>query len=150
LNLRVLLIVLVLGFIGLLVVMGAVSFVRWLMVAYPRHFRSILMAMILTSIGLGIWGFMEARERPSFHADDVITLGQPVAVRLVPTERLTATASCIVEIRQHLAVVEVMNGTLKGRVESNAGSGPGLCPPGAEVQFDPAWLQFYTLTHRHQ
>lgn len=41
-NLRAALIFLVLGFIGLLIVMGAVGFVRWLKISYPRSFRSIL------------------------------------------------------------------------------------------------------------
>ncbi|MBI4402309.1 MAG: hypothetical protein HY581_11835 [Nitrospirae bacterium] len=41
-NLRAALIFLVFGFIGLLIVMGAASFVRWLKMSYPRSFRLIL------------------------------------------------------------------------------------------------------------
>jgi hypothetical protein len=148
-NLRVLLVVVVLGFIGLLLVMGAVTFVRWLREAYPQHFRLILAVFVLSGFGLGIWIYLEAKDRPDFHANDLITLGQPLVVRVVPTERLAATASCIVEIYEHLAIVEVGSSTLKARVESNKGSGPSLCPIGVKVQFERAWLELYTLTHRH-
>jgi hypothetical protein len=149
LNILVALVVLVLGFIALLLVMGAFTFVRWLKISYPHYYRAILIAILVIGCGLGVWVLLELRDRPTFHEEDVITLGEPLAVRAVSTERLTATASCIVEIHEHLAIREVMSGTLKARVESNAGSGPSLCPIGAQVLFDPAWLQQYTLTHRH-
>jgi hypothetical protein len=149
LNIRVALVVLVLGFIALLLVMGAFSFVRWLKFSYPHYYRAILITIVLLACGVGIWVLLELRDRPAFHEEDVITLGAPLVVRVVSTERLTATTSCIVEIHEHLAVLEVMSGTLKARVESNAGLGPSLCPIGAQVRFDPAWLQHYTLTHRH-
>jgi hypothetical protein len=147
-NLRVALVVLVLGFIAVLLVMGALTFVRWLKISYPHYYRTILIAILLIACGLGIWMLLEVRDRPSFQEEDVLTLGEPLVVRVVSTERLTATTSCIVEIHQHLAVLEVMSGTLKVRVESNAGSGPTFCPIGAQVLFDLAWLQHYTLTHR--
>jgi len=41
-NLRAAVIFLVLGFIAVLLVMGVVSFVRWLKIFYPRSFRAIL------------------------------------------------------------------------------------------------------------
>lgn len=148
-NLRVALVVLVLGFIALLLIMGAISFVRWLRFSYPHYYRTILIVLLLIACGLGVWVMLELQDRPAFHEEDVITLGEPLVVRVVSTERLTATTSCIVEIHEHLAVLEVMSGTLKARVESNAGSGPTFCPIGAQVLFDPAWLQRYTLTHRH-
>ncbi len=148
-NLRVALIVLVLGFIGLLLVMGAVSFVRWLRLSYPRHFWLILTVLGLAAVGLGLWGYEEAAERPAFHPGDLITLEAPVVARQVPVERTAPQTSCIVEIYEHLAVVEVESGTLKARVESNARSRPSFCPIGAEVQLDLTWLHRYTLTHRH-
>jgi hypothetical protein len=129
--------------------MGAISFVRWLRFSYPHYYRTILIVLLLIACGLGVWVMLELQDRPAFHEEDVITLGEPLVVRVVSTERLTATTSCIVEIHEHLAVLEVMSGTLKARVESNAGSGPTFCPIGAQVLFDPAWLQRYTLTHRH-
>jgi hypothetical protein len=147
-NLRVALVVLVLGFIAVLLVMGAISFVRWLRMTYPRHYRSLLLLILLGSVGVGVWIMMEMRDRPSFYQEDVITLGEPLAVRVVSAKRLTATTSCIVEIHEHLAVREVLRDRLTAEVESNAGAVPPFCPVGAEVQFDPSWLQRYTVTRR--
>ncbi|MGH7256352.1 MAG: hypothetical protein ACREI3_11300 [Nitrospirales bacterium] len=147
-NLRVLLIVLILGFVGLLLSLGAASFVRWLRTAYPRQFPGILFALGVGLAASGVLGYMEAQDRPTFHRNDLITLGAPLVARLVSTERLTSTRSCIVEIRGHLGVVEVASGTMKARVESNT-SDPSFCPVGAEVEFQQAWLSRYTLTHRH-
>ncbi len=148
-NLRAALIFLVLGFVGLLLVMGVLSFVRWLKVSYPRYFRSVLAGLGVAAVGLVLWGYQEAAERPAFHPGDLITLEAPVVARLISAERNTPATSCIVEIYEHLAVVEAESGTLKAHVESNTRSGPSFCPVGAEVQLDPAWLHRYTLTHRH-
>jgi len=147
-NLRVALIFLVLGFIGLLIVMGAASFVRWLKVSYPRSFRSILVVLCLVLVGAGVWVYMEAKERPVFYAGDLITLEEPVVARVISADRHSPTTSCIVEIYEHLSVVDVQSGTLKARVESSNRSGPSLCPIGADVQIELAWLHRFTLTHR--
>jgi hypothetical protein len=149
-NVRAFLIFLVIGFIGLLLVLGTFSLVRWLKTSYPHHFRFILALIVLSGFGLGAWAYMEAKERPGLHAGDLLTLGEPLVVRVIPTERLVATRTCIVEIHEHLSVVDVGSGTLKARVESNTTSGPSFCPIGAVVQFDLAWLHRYTLTHRHE
>jgi hypothetical protein len=148
-NLRFALTVLVLAFIAVLFVMGTVSFVRWVKLSYPRHFHAILAAIVFITVGLGLWGYMEASDRPAFHADDLITLQQPLVVRIIPTERLAIIRSCIVDIHEHLSIVEVGSGTLKARVESNTPSGPSFCDVGTEVQFELAWLHRYTLTHGH-
>jgi hypothetical protein len=147
-TLRVALVLLVLGFIGLLLVMGAITFVRWLKLTYPGHYRWILAGVALTLIGLSIWGSFEVMDRPSFHAGDLITLQEPLVVRMGGADRLSPVTSCIVDIYQHLAIVDTGGGTMKARVESNKGSGPAFCPAGAEVQFELAWLHRYTLTHR--
>ena len=147
-NLRAALIFLVLGFISLLIVMGSLSFVRWLKTAYPGQFRSILIALCLGLVSLGIWGYMEASDRPAFHAGDLLTLQEPVVARLVSTDRNSPTTSCIVEIYEHVSVVEATTERLNVRVESNNRSGPSFCPIGAEVQVELAWLHRYTLTHR--
>ena len=147
-NLRVALIFLVLGFIGLLLVMGAASFVRWLRFAYPRSFRAILVGLCLVVVGAGLWAYMEAKERPVFHAGDLMTLEEPVVARVIPADRHSPATSCIVEIYEHLSVVDVQSGTLKARVESNNRSGPSFCPIGAQVQIELAWLHRFTLTHR--
>src|SRR5437867_2061414 len=74
-NLRAALIFLVLGFIGLLIVMGAASFVRWLKISYPLQYRTILVVLCLLLVGAGVWIYMEVKERPVFHAGDLTTLG---------------------------------------------------------------------------
>ena len=83
-----------------------------------------------------------------FHAGDLITLQEPVVARVIPADRHSTTTSCIVEIYEHLSVVNVQTGTLKARVESNNRSSPGFCPIGADVQIELAWLHRFTLTHR--
>jgi len=91
---------------------------------------------------------MEAKERPVFQAGDLITLEDPVVARVIPADRRSPTTSCIVEIYEHLSVVDVQSGTMKARVESNNRSGPSFCPIGANVQIELAWLHHFTLTHR--
>jgi multisubunit Na+/H+ antiporter MnhE subunit len=76
------------------------------------------------------------RDHFAFHADDLITLQAPLVVRIIPTERLAIIRSCIVDIHEHLSIVEVESGTLKGRVESNTPSGPSFCDVGTELQFE--------------
>ena len=148
-NLRAGLIFLVLGFIGLLIVMGAASFVRWLKISYPLQYRTILVVLCLLLVGAGVWVYMEVKERPVFHAGDLMTLEEPVVARVIPAVRNAPATSCIVEIYEHLSVVEVHSGTLKARVESNNRSGPSFCPIGADVQIELAWLNHFTLTYRH-
>lgn len=147
-NLRAALLVFVLGFVGLLLVLGASSFFRWLKISYPRQFGPILAGLCVALVGLGVLAYLETTDRPAFRPGDLITLGQPIVVRLVEKERLAPSVSCIVEIREGLSVMEFGGGTLKARVESNKKSDPRFCPVGAVVQFDPAWLNRYTLTHR--
>ena len=83
-NLRAALIFLVLGFIGLLIVMGAASFVRWLRDTYPLRYRTILVGLCLVLVGAGVWVYLEVKERPVFHAGDLITLEEPVVARVIP------------------------------------------------------------------
>jgi len=84
-NLRAALIFLVLGFIGLLIVMGVES-------------RTILVVLCLLLVGAGVWVYMEAKERPVFHAGDLMTLEEPVVARVIPTVCNAPATSCIVEI----------------------------------------------------
>src|SRR5438132_9704364 len=118
-NLRAALIFLVLGFIGLLIVMGAVSFVRWLRMSYPRSFRSILVVLCLVVVGAGVWVYLEAKERPVFHPGDLITLQEPVVGRVIPADRRSSTTSCIVEIYEHLSVVDLQSAAPNARVEGD-------------------------------
>ncbi len=148
-NLREALIFLVLSVIGLLLVMGALSFVRWLRIAYPGQFRFILTALGLGLVGVVVWGYIEVNDAPTFHVGDLLTLQEPVVARAMSTERNSPNTSCIVDIYEHIAVVEVGSDTLNARVESNNRSSPSFCGVGAEVQIELAWLHRYTLTHRH-
>jgi len=141
-------VLLVLGFIGLLIVMGAISFVRWLRVTHPRHFRSILTGVCAVLIGTVGWAVLEVLEQPTFQPGDLVTVQEPLVARMVTTDVKSATTSCIVEIYEDLSVVGIHSGTMKARIESNKKSGPSSCPIGAEVQFELAWLRRYTLTHR--
>ena len=145
---RIAIVLLVLGFIGLLLVMGAISFVRWLKFTHPRHFRSILVALGAALIGLSAWTALEMLGRPSFESGDLITVQEPIVARIVATDLKAPTTSCILEIYENLSVVHAGSGTMKARVESNKSSGPAFCPVGAMVEFELAWLHRYTLTHR--
>jgi hypothetical protein len=148
-NLRAAFIFLALGIVSLLITMGALSVVRWLRIAYPKQFRSILVVLCLALVCLGVWGYMEADDRPAFHAGDLLTLQEPIVARMIRSDRNSPTASCIIDIYEHVAVIEARTGTLSARVESNNTSGPSFCAIGAEVQVEIGWLHRYTLTHRH-
>ena len=145
---RLAVVLLVLGFLGMLIVMGAISFVQWLKFTHPRHFRSILTFVCAALIGAVVWAVLEVIAQPSFQAGDLITVQEPLVAHMVTPDVKSATTSCIVEIYEDLAVVGIQSGTVKARLESNKKSGPSSCPIGAEVQFELAWLHRYTLTHR--
>lgn len=148
-NLRAALLFVVLGFFGLLTVMGAVSFVRWLKISYSQHYRTILVVLCLLLAGAGVRVYLDVKDRPVFHPGDLVTLEEPVVARVIPAVRNAPATSCIIEIYEHLSVVDVHSTTLKARVESNSRSGPSFCPVGAEVQIELDWLSHFTLTHRH-
>lgn len=147
-NLRVALIFLVLGFIGLLLVMGALSFFRWLKNAYPQRFPWILAILCVIVVGAGIWTALEVREQPTFRTNDLITLEEPVVARTIPVDRDSHIVTCIVDRSEHLGVVEVGSATLAARVESNNTSSPVYCPIGADVRIEIAWLHRFTVTRR--
>lgn len=147
-NLRAALVFIVLGFIGLFLVMGVLSFVQWLRQSYPRRFRLILAGLGVLLVAAGIWTATEMMERPTFRPNDLITLHEPVVAKTIPADRDSRMTACIVDSSEHLAVVEVGGGTLTARVESNNASVPVYCAIGADVRIELAWLHRYTLTHR--
>src|SRR3989442_15683258 len=104
-NLRAALIFLVLGFIGLLIVMGAASFVRWLKISYPLQYRTILIVLCLLLVGVGVWIHMEVKERPVFQAGDLMTLEEPVVAIVIPADRMDHATSLIVELYEHISVI---------------------------------------------
>lgn len=145
---RAALIFLVLGLLGLLLVMGTLGFVRWLKVSYPRHVRIMLLAILLGLVGSGIWVYIEASERQTFHVGDQLTLHEPLVGRFLAADH-APTTSCIVDIHEHVGVVEEAAGTLTLEVESNTRSNPTFCPIGAQIRVEAPWLHRYTLTHGH-
>ena len=147
-NPRGALLVIVLGCVGLLLAMGVLAFVQWLKRTYPRRFRLILLLVGLMVIAAGIWVGMELVERPDFRPNDLITLHEPVVAKTVAVDRDSRMAACIVDVSEHLAVVELAGGVLTARVESNNTTAPVYCPVGADVRIEPAWLHRYSLTHR--
>jgi hypothetical protein len=147
-NLRVALIFILIGFVGMLLAMGLLGFVQWLKRSYPRHFGLILTALVLFVVGALIWVVSELAERPSFRSNDLITLHEPVVARTTPAGRDARVSPCIVENSEHLAVLEIDGRTLKVRVESNSGSAPVHCVIGSEVHIALEHLHRYSLTRR--
>ncbi len=149
-NLRMFLIMLVLAFIGILLVMGARTLARWLKIHHPRRASAILVALWAIVVGAGWLIAMEFWEQPTFRPNDLITLQEPVVARTIAADRDSRTLSCVVDLHEHLGVLEVESdsGTLKARVESNNTSAPLYCPIGSEVRIEIAWLHRMTITRR--
>ena len=147
-NVRAALIFLVFGFVGLLLVMGVLSFVRWVRIRYPRRGFLILVALCVIVVGSGIVIAMEIQERPTFRPNDLVTLQEPVVARTIAADRNTRIEICVIDRYEHLGVVEVEGGTLTVRVESNNTSASVYCPIGTDVRTELAWLHSFTMTRR--
>lgn len=147
-NVRAALIFLVFGFVGLLLVMGVLSFVRWVKIRYPRRGFLILVALCVIVVGSAIVVAMEIRERPTFRPNDLVTLQEPVVARTIAADRNSRIETCVIDRYEHFGVVEVEGGTLTARVESNNTSAPVYCPIGADVRTELAWLHGFTVTRR--
>lgn len=149
-NPRIILIALVLGFIGLLLLIGVRTFIRWLKIHYPRRASFILAALTAGIAGTGVLVAMDIRDRPTFRPNDLITLQEPVVAKIVAVERDSRSMACVVDLHEHLGVldVDVEGGTLKARVESNNTSAPLYCPIGGDVRIELAWLHRMTVTRR--
>ncbi len=149
-NFRIVLTMCVLAFIGLLLVIGARTFARWLKIHYPRRASAILVALWAIVLGAGLLIAMEIREQPTFRSGDLITLQEPVVARTIAPDRNARALSCVVDLHEHLGVLEVETegGTLRARVESNNTSAPLYCSVGAEVRIDITWLHRMTITRR--
>ena len=145
---RAALVFIVLGFVGLLLAMGLLSFIQWLKRSYPRRFRLILAALALLVTAAAVWMGLELMERPTFRPNDLITLHEPVVAKTIAIDRDSRMTACIVDNSEHLAVVGIEGGTLTARVESNNGSASVYCAIGADVRIEQAWLHRYSLTHR--
>ena len=149
-NPRLILIMCVLAFIGLLLIVGARTFSRWVKIHYPRQASAVL---------LGLWHPWDHwrlahragnRDEPTYQPNDLITLQQPVVVKTIALERDSRAVTCVVDLHEHLGVMEIQreSGTLKARVESNNSSAALYCPVGSEVHVEIAWLHRPTVTRR--
>lgn len=147
-NLRVLLISVVLGFMGLLLAMGALAFVRWLKRFYPRRFRLILGSLGLLIAAAGALVVTELMDEPTFSPNDLVTLHEPVVAHTLAVARDSRVTACIIDGSEHLAVLEVSGGTLIVHVESNNRSDDVYCAVGTDVQIEQARLHRYTVTRR--
>ncbi len=149
-NPRVILIMCVLAFIGLLLVVGARTFARWLKIHYPRRASAILLGLWAIGIAGGWLIVREIRDEPTYQPNDLITLQQPVVVRTISADRESRALTCVVDLHEHLGVMEIESesDTLKARVESNNTSASLYCPIGAEVRVEIAWLHRPTVTRR--
>lgn len=149
-NLRVALIGLLSGFIGLLLVMGARAFVRWLQIYYPRRAAAVLLTLGTAIVGAGWLITMEVLDRPDFQPNDLITLQEPVVARTIPADRGSRSMTCVVDLHEHLGLLEVEReaGTMKALVESNNASEPSYCRVGAEVRIELSRLHRMTVTRR--
>jgi hypothetical protein len=147
-NVRAALIFLVFGFVGLLLVMGVLSFVRWVKIRYPRRGIPILVALGMIVMGSAIVIAMEIRERPSFRPNDLVTLQEPVVAKIIAADRNSRIETCVIDRYEHLGVMEVEGATLTAKVESNNTSTPVFCPIGADVRTELAWLHDVTVTRR--
>lgn len=149
-NLRFGLIVLVLAFIGLLLSIGVLTAIRWLRIHYPERANVILAGLGAIIVGAGIMTIVEMNDQPTFRPHDLITLQEPVVARTIPVDRGSGSVTCVVDLQEHLGVLEVdvETGALKARVESNNTSASVFCPIGAEVRIDLTWLHRLTVTRR--
>lgn len=149
-NLRFVFIVLVLAFIALLLAIGILTAIRWLRIHYPERASTILAAGAAIVAGAVIMTIVEVNDQPMFRPHDLITLQEPVVARTIPVDRGAGTATCVVDLHEHLGVleIEIEHGALKARVESNNTSAPVFCPIGTEVRIDLNWLHRLTVTRR--
>ncbi|MGB3397423.1 MAG: hypothetical protein WBB60_13340 [Nitrospira sp.] len=149
-NLRFGLTVVALGFVGLLFVIGIRTAVRWLKIHYPQRANAIVFGVCAILAGTGVVIAVEIKDQPTFRPDDLLTLQEPVVVKTIVSDRESRSITCVVDLHEHLGVLELENerGTVRAKVESNNTSGPLYCPIGAEVRVEAAWLHHPTITHR--
>lgn len=149
-NLRFAFIILVLVFVALLLAIGVLTAIRWLRLHYPQRANAILAGGAAIVAGGVIMTIVELNDRPMFRPHDLITLQEPVVARTIPGDRSAGSATCVVDLHEHLGVleIEIEHGAVKARVESNNTSAPVFCPIGTEVRIDLDWLHRFTVTRR--
>jgi hypothetical protein len=140
----------VLAFLGLLLLMGARAFARWLKIHYPRRASLIFLGLWIVGITAGWLIVREVRDQPTYQSNDLITLQEPVVARAISSDRDSHSLTCVVDLHEHLGVLELEreSETIKARVESNNTSAPIYCAVGTEVRVEIAWLHRPTVTRR--
>ena len=119
-NPRLILIMCVLAFIGLLLIVGARTFSRWVKIHYPRQASAVLLGLWLLGITGGWLIVREIRDEPTYQPNDLITLQQPVVVKTIALERDSRAVTCVVDLREPL---------LTARVPGDADEGAPLALP---------------------
>lgn len=149
-NLRFVFIILVLCFLGLLLVLGIRTAVLWVRAHFPQRANTILAGVSVAAAAAAVLLAAEAMDQPLFRPHDLLTLQEPVVAKTIPADRGAGSMMCVVDIHEHLGVleVEVERGLLRARVESNSAAGPVFCPTGAEVRIDLTWLHRVSVTRR--
>ncbi|HVG02195.1 MAG TPA: hypothetical protein VM842_04855 [Nitrospira sp.] len=149
-NPRIVLIFGAVVFTGLLLVMGARAFARWVKTHYPAQASIILSGIWVLGIAGGWLIVWELREAPVYQPNDLLTLQEPVVARTTSTNRDVRSIACVIDLHEHLGLLEIEqeSGTLTARVESNNTSAPLYCPIGTEIRVDMAWLHRPTVTRR--
>ncbi|MBS0168942.1 MAG: hypothetical protein JSR62_01200 [Nitrospira sp.] len=149
-NLRFAFIVLVLCALALLLAVGIRTAIVWIRTHYPQRANTILAAASLVVAAAGLLAVIELVEQPQFRPHDLLTLQEPVVAKTIPIDRGAGSTLCVVDVREHLGVLEVdiEQGMLRARVESNNTAGTAFCPIGADVRIDLTWLHRFSVTRR--
>ncbi len=149
-NFRFAFIVLVLCFIALLLVVGIRTAILWLRIHYPQRANTILAGACIVAVAAGVMLVVELTDQPRFRAHDLLTLQEPVVAKTVPADGGAGSLTCVVDVHEHLGVVDVdiEQGLLRAKVESNNTAGPAFCPIGSDVRIDLTWLHRLSVTRR--
>ena len=133
-NFRLVLTVVALGFIVLLLVIGIRTAVRWLKIHYPQRANAVLFGVCLLLAGAGVLIAIEMKDQPTFRPNDLLTLQEPVVARTIVSDRESRSITCVVDLHEHLGVLELDIVLADADIEKN--------------RIEAAWLHHPTITHR--
>ena len=86
-NPRIIIVIGLLAFIGLLLVMGARALARWLKIHYPRQASAILLGLWIGGLAVGWLMVRELRTELLYQPNDLLTLQETVVTRTIPAVR---------------------------------------------------------------
>jgi hypothetical protein len=144
---RVLLIVFVLGTLGVLWIVGLLTLIRWLKLHYPR--QTTILLLLLAGLGAAAVLMLarELRQRPEMAPGDLLTLQEPLVVRM-RSEQGSSRRPCVIDLYEHLGVEEIGPMVLTATVESNNRSSAFYCPVGESVEVEVDRIHHPTVTRR--